>query len=555
MRRAENAVPWRVFVRGRAVIAAVVSGLAGVAPAAAATELVVTGKGWGHGVGMSQWGAYGYAQHGWSWKRILAHYYSGTQVAAAPVSRVRVLLGAAQPSVSIACAGAIRVSDRSGRSYGLGPGVYAFGRGLKLPVGHKRREVSGGQQHRERFTVVTTRRALRSPLVFDCPSAPLAWDGHAYHGLLVVRRAGKTLSVVNSVRLDDYVRGVVGGEMPHRWSIAALEAQAVAARSYALATLKPGKKFDLFSDTRSQVYGGIAFETPKTNLAVSRTAGQVVMWHGRVATAFFFSTSGGRTADVRDVWPTLGDVPYLRSVTDPYDSRSPHHAWGPLTFDATRLAKRLHVPAGAVTVERTPAGRVAAVQIGSQRIGGNTFRSELGLASTWFQVGSLSLTHERRQIVYGGKVGLDVRAGGLGRARLQRRVGAGAWKTLKLVGGPEHVTVEPQGQTLYRLSAGGVTGPVVSVAVAPRLRVTAAGAQLLTGAVAPLSRGSVTVWRRTSAGWKVVAHPQIDPTGRFSAPLRLRTGSYRIAVAADGRFAAATTSVHVTARLLASLSH
>ena len=132
--------------------------------------------------------------------------------------------------------------------------------------------------------------------------------------------------------------------MPHRWSIAALEAQAVAARSYALATLKPGKKFDLFSDTRSQVYGGIAYETPKTNLAVSRTAGQVLTWNGHVATTFFFSTSGGRTADVREVWPKLGDVPYLRSVPDPYDSRSPHHAWGPITFDATRLAKRLHVP-------------------------------------------------------------------------------------------------------------------------------------------------------------------------------------------------------------------
>ena len=122
---------------------------------------------------------------------------------------------------------------------------------------------------------------------------------------------------MNSLRLDDYVRGVVGGEMPHRWSIAALEAQAVAARSYALATLKPGKKFDLFSDTRSQVYGGIGYETPKTNLAVARTAGQVLTWNGHVATTFFFSTSGGRTADVREVWPKLGDVPYLRSVPDP----------------------------------------------------------------------------------------------------------------------------------------------------------------------------------------------------------------------------------------------
>jgi len=555
MRRGENAVRWRVFVRGRVVIAAVVSGLVGVAPAAAATELVVSGKGWGHGVGMSQWGAYGYAKHGWSWKRILAHYYSGTQVAPAPVSRVRVLLGVAQPSASIACAGAIRVSDRTGRGYALAPGAYAFGPGLRLPVGHKRLQISGGQQHRERFTVVTTRRTLRSPLVFDCPSAPLVWDGHAYHGLLVVRRDGKKLSVVNSLRLDDYVRGVVGGEMPHRWSIAALEAQAVAARSYALATLKPGKKFDLFSDTRSQVYGGIAYETPKTNLAVSHTAGDVLTWNGRVATTFFFSTSGVRTADVSEVWPTLGDVPYLRSVPDPYDTRSPHHVWGPITFDATRVAKRLHVPPGAVSVERTVAGRVATVRIGSRRIDGNTFRSELGLASTWFQVGDLSLTGNRRQIVYGGKLGLDVRADGLGRARLQRRIGAGVWRTLKLVDGAGHITVEPQGQTLYRLSADGVTGPVVGVAVAPRLHVTAAGPQLLTGAIAPLSRGAVTVWLKAAGGWKVVAHPQVDPTGRFNTSLRLRPGGYRITVAGDGRYAAATASVHVTSRLLSLLSH
>jgi stage II sporulation protein D len=542
-------------VKGRAVIAAVVSGLVGVAPAAAATELVVTGKGWGHGVGMSQWGAYGYAQHGWSWQRILAHYYAGTRVAQAPVSRVRVLLGVAQPRVSIACAGAIRVSDRSGRGYDLAAGAYGFGPGLKLPVGHKRLKVSGGQQHRERFVDLTMTRALRSPLVFDCPSAPLAWDGNEYHGLLVVRRGAKRLSVVNSLALDEYVRGVVGGEMPHRWSIAALEAQAVAARSYALATLKPGKKFDLFSDTRSQVYGGIAYETPKTNLAVARTAGQVLTWNGHVATTYFFSTSGGRTADVREVWPKLGDIPYLRSVPDPYDSLSPHHAWGPIAFDATHLARRLHVTSGAVSVERTVDGRVATIRIGSRRIDGDTFRTELGLASTWFQVGDLSLTRDRPEILYGGKLGLDVRADGLGRARLQRRVGAGAWKTLKLVDGAAHVTVEPQGQTLYRLSAGGVTGPVVGVAVAPRLHVTPAGAQLLTGAVAPLSRGVATVWLQAAGGWKVVAHPQIDPTGKFSTQLRLRPGVYRITVAGDGRYAAATASVHVTARLLASLSN
>src|SRR5436853_1458700 len=133
-----NALPCRVFaVRRQWVIAVVCSALVGAAPAAAATRLVITGKGWGHGVGMSQWGAYGYARHGWSWQRILAHYYPGTTLASAPIQRVRVLLGSGQPHASIGCAGGIRVSDRTGRSYSLRPGSYELGAGLKLPVGHK----------------------------------------------------------------------------------------------------------------------------------------------------------------------------------------------------------------------------------------------------------------------------------------------------------------------------------------------------------------------------------------------------------------------------------
>jgi SpoIID/LytB domain protein len=347
--------------------------------------------------------------------------------------------------------------------------------------------------------------------------------------------------------------GVVGGEMPHTWNLAALEAQAVASRSYALATLKPTKHFDLFSDTRSQVYGGIAYETRGIDFAVRRTAGKVLTWHGHVATTFFFSTSGGRTANVRDVWPTAANVPYLRSVDDPYDASSPHHLWGPFTFDANRLAQRLHVPAGAVRVQHDASGRVASVRIGSRTIDANTFRRELGLASTWFDVGDLSLTLARPRVLYGAKVAIGAQADGVQGAVLQRRIGAGAWKTLAHVSGARSVTVEPQGQTLYRLAAQGVTGPVVALAVAPKLRVVPAGRDLLMGDVAPVSRGSVTVWRKVDSGWKVVAHPQIDPQGRFSAPVRLRPGGYRVEVAQTERFAAADASVDVTPRLLASL--
>jgi hypothetical protein len=116
------------------------------------------------------------------------------------------------------------------------------------------------------------------------------------------------------------------------------------------------------------------------------------------------------------------------------------------------------------------------------------------------------------------------------------------------------VTVEPRADTLYRLSAGSVTGPVVSVGVAPQLEVTAAGVRELVGEVQPVVRGEVTVLRRVGAGWKVVAHPQVDSSGRFSTPLRLRAGRYRVTTAADGRYASASRSLRVTPRLLATLA-
>ena len=520
------------------------------APASGATKLVVTGHGWGHGVGMSQWGAYGYARHGWSYERILAHYYPGTQLAQTPVSHIRVLLANAQPKVAVACPGPLRVSDATGRTYALPPAAYTVHGSLKLPVGHRRVRIAGKRHaHHESVAVVPAQRALRSPLVFDCPSAPLTWDGRAYHGLLVVRSGGKRLSVVNSVDLDDYVRGVVGGEMPHNWGLAALEAQAVAARSYALATLHPNRHFDLFSDTRSQVYGGIGYETPQTNFAVQRTALKVLTWHGRVALTFFFSTSGGRTADVREVWPQFGDLPYLRSVSDPYDISSPHHTWQ-VVLSAAKLPG-----AGALSLVHAPDGRVTSVRIGNRSLSGADFRQKLGLQSTWFDVAELSLTSAQPLVRYGNELTLRAQVAGIPGARLERRIGFGSWKRLKTVTGTERITVEPQAHTLYRLSVEGFTGPEVAVDVAPQLDVTPAGADVLAGAVEPATRGAISVWRHVASGWRLVAHPRLDARGTFRTPIHLRPGTYRVQVADDGRFASATRDVHVTSRLLATLGY
>lgn len=134
--------------------------------------------------------------------------------------------------------------------------------------------------------------------------------------------------------------------------------------------MRPGRRFDLYADDRSQVYGRVGAETARTLEATDRTAGRVLTFEGHVALTYFFSTSGGRTADVRDVWPALGAIPYLRSVADPYGGGSPVHAWGRgwrivahARVDARgvfRTPVRLHAGGYRVTVDAD--GRYAATE-------------------------------------------------------------------------------------------------------------------------------------------------------------------------------------------------
>src|SRR5262249_37928315 len=155
---------------------------------------------------------------------------------------------------------------------------------------------------------------------FTSGKAPLTLNGTAYRGSLSVLPG---LTVVNRVPVESYLRGVVPAEMPFRWLAQALEVQAVAARSYALSSLRPGASFDLYRDTRSQMYLGVAAERPSTDAAVAATAGRILTWQAHVARTYFYSSSGGRTAANEDAWPGMQPIPYLRSVLDPYDSISP----------------------------------------------------------------------------------------------------------------------------------------------------------------------------------------------------------------------------------------
>jgi stage II sporulation protein D len=494
-------------------------------------SIFVAGHGWGHGIGLAQYGAYGYALHGWTHDRIVAHYYPGTTFGQSDLSRVRVLLAAHAKRAVISSQSQFTVRDAKGKKHKLSAGVQALGPGMKV-----------------RLAAGKKLKALPGPLMFSSSSGPLSFGGRAYRGALRVKRAGSGLQVVNVVGLEQYLWGVVPSEMPQRWPAEALAAQAVVARTYALAHLHKGD-FDLYSDTRSQVYGGIAAEAQSATDAVNETARQVVLYDDQLADTYFFSSSGGKTANVQDVWPSSPPEPYLVSVPDPYDTLSPYHDWGPLRFSGKTLAKRLHVPGGRVSDFRanvTSSGRVRTMTFvgskGERTVTGADIRTALGLRSTWFHLGLLSLSNPNGNVVYGSAGTLSGIARGLTRVTLESRTYGGAWKRgarLTVRNGAVAVTVRPKVTTDYRLESGGFRTSTVRVSVAPLVQL-AAGADgvSVSGTVRPLLPGaSVQVQQLNSGSWTTVAQTTVGSDGSYAATLALSPGSYRARVTAGHGFA------------------
>lgn len=258
---------------------------------AGAATLVIDGAGDGHGVGMSQDGALGLAEHGWTYPAILAHYYTGTALGAAPANTI-----------------------------------------VKVLVGAK----------------------------------------------------------VKNLPLETYVRGVVSAEMSASWPMAALEAQAVASRTYAITSDAGGSKFDVYSDDRSQVYLGKAAETSRTNTAVAATAGQIVTYAGKPAVTYFFAGSGGQTESVQNAFPGAEPEPWLVSVADPYEAGPLRH-WT-MTMSFASAGSRLSgLVKGAFTgievLKRGVSPRIVSAYVlgskGHTLVSGPELEARLGLYSTW----------------------------------------------------------------------------------------------------------------------------------------------------------------------------
>lgn len=441
-------------------LAVAVVGRAAPAPRADAAFLL-TGGGWGHGVGMSQWGAYGQAKAGRSYRDILGHYYPGTELAPLALEvpkQVRVLVGSALKEVAVGSGGPFRVRDGTGKVHELQGGSIRVTTSLELPVGPEGKP-----------------RRLVGPLVFlPAKGANLVFAGRQYRANLRVSVVERSLEVVNVVPLETYLRGVVPGEMPVAWPLEALKAQAVAARTYAVVGLQKGRSFDLYSDWRSQMYYGASAEAPSSTRAITETRGEVLTYAGKPAQVFYFSSSGGRTSSALDVFGS--DLPYLVSVEDPWDEASPHHRWEPRTYTPTTLARAFGLSGSVVDARILPGAPSRPAQLVLTTTAGATtairltdVRTRLGLRSSTFRLGTLRLAVPPGKVAPGSQVRLTGTARDVDRPRIEKLAPGGAWvKGPRLVIAPDGtfaVTLRVAATLEVRLVADGLVGAPVRIAV------------------------------------------------------------------------------------------
>lgn len=275
-------------------------------------------------------------------------------------------------------------------------GEYKAGEKVFLSFDSGRLTAGGREIKALEFTV--------KPLTAD---GAIAVNNKFYRGWLLIKwNTAEGLQVVNLLNLEQYLYSIVPSEMPSAWHMEALKAQAVAARSYAMARMNSHRSdgYDVCTGTHCQVYNGKSAETDRARQAVDGTTGLIMLYRGQAVMAAFHSSSGGRTENAVDVWGR--DVPYLRSVPD-YDADTPNYKWekrlNPVSL-AQRLSgsgydignlqalelSKLNYGGTNESADRTPFGHLKEIRFigdkGSITLDGDRVRDILGLKSTLFDV-------------------------------------------------------------------------------------------------------------------------------------------------------------------------
>jgi stage II sporulation protein D len=352
--------------------AALVLALAALALAPGAADgkyWVIRGHGFGHGVGMSSYGSYGFARHGRTYGQMMHHYYRGTHLGHVKGRHVKVLLSAGSGAVTFSKANA------------------ACGRHLRPRSAYRFAATSSG---------VALQSAAGRTLTGCGPSGtasggPIHVHGQGTYRGRLIAHGGGGIELVNKVNLEGYTKAVVPSEVFPSWPQPALRAEAVAARTFALAAVHHGR-FDVYDDTRSQVYGGKGKETPTTNRAVKACKGKIVKYHQQIATTMYSSSSGGYTESIQNAFIGSRPVPYLKGVKDPFDGASPLHRWKLPDVSEGGVASKLSglfsgALRGIKVLRRGVSPRIVYARVvgsrGSSRVTGSELASRLGTYSSW----------------------------------------------------------------------------------------------------------------------------------------------------------------------------
>ncbi|WP_300679183.1 SpoIID/LytB domain-containing protein [Nocardioides sp.] len=358
--------------------------------------LSLSGRGYGHGRGLSQYGAEGAARQGLSAAQILSFYYPGTTLGTQTGS-ISVLIGAdTSPDTRVKARSGLIVRTSNGKTTWNLAALRPTATQWRLnPLSATRTAIASktATSGWKRLTVSTSTLefwAGNAPITLVMPSKSTAYRG----ALRNAPYSGRDHDTVNVVSLEDYLKGVVASEMPASWKPAAVQAQAVAARTYAVysrAHTSKSRQFQICDSTACQVYKGVAGEVAAATAAIKATAGKTLMYGGKPAFTQFSSSSGG--------WTVAGTVAYQKAMADPYDNwtGNSQHSWT-VTINPATVA-RAWPKIGRLTAVQVLSrdgngdwgGRVLSLRLtgstGTTTVDGSTFRSVLGLKSTYFTVG------------------------------------------------------------------------------------------------------------------------------------------------------------------------
>lgn len=383
------------------------------------------GGGWGHGIGMSQWGARGFAANGWTADRILTHYYQGTSLAGAESPNpVRVGLLHDQSSLGGSTTQGGMVSCDGGTPTAVPSAGWTY-----HPVSNGSGGFSGQFRKSDGTAVLTC--AGRTTLEYLPGILTINGTGYRYrHGTLelsvrpgtsLVRAVAKIYAEGDNPAIDVYLYGL--GEMPSSWPREALRTQAIAGRTYALEKIarlgqhrsSPPCDCALVSTVYDQAYVGYDKETGAYGSqwveAVQSTRSLTVKYGGALIQAYYSSSSGGATENNELVWGGT-PLPYLRGVSDPYDGTggNPNFRWS-VRFTWAALQARLNAAGDTavgtlqsiqVVSPTGSSGRVTPVQSdgsggvrivgssGTKRVSGDRLRGVLGLKSTLFTIADMA---------------------------------------------------------------------------------------------------------------------------------------------------------------------